>query len=235
MKQERQNQKIHSAGESGLYLTHCTTLERPVVKHHCVKEHLHTSQCTILAMGTHIIVPQCQWHVLLWHFHMAYSSNTSYYKRQGLRCLCPKTWDSPLCYKIGNICLSSRSEQCQGQGALPSHFMLWSSVWTVVTAGKLLAGISQAETEQLTFCSEIQTSFQTPQSQDIALSVCRGENHLFTLSVKKPNKSEVQVSCWWLLAQVQPEETPPSKPRRGMGQSPWKFCSKEPLHGSVQE
>lgn len=72
----------------------------------------------------------------------------------------------------------------------PISVLLWSGVWTVVTAGKLLAGISQAETEQLTFCSEIQTSLQSPQSQDRASSVCRGESHLFTLSMKKPNRAK---------------------------------------------
>ena len=62
-------------------------------------------------------------------------------------------------------------------------------------------------------CGQIQTPLQSPQSQYRASSVCRGERHLFALSTEKPT-SKVQVSCWWLLAQVPAEEPPPSEPRR---------------------
>lgn len=69
-----------------------------------------------------------------------------------------------------------------------------------------------------TDCSfgQIQTSFQSPQS-----FVClQGGMSPLHFVHKETKQSKVQVSCWWLLAQVRSEETPPSEPRRGTGQAP---------------
>lgn len=45
---------------------------------------------------------------------------------------------------------------------------------------------------------------------------------------KEIKQRAVQVSCWWILAQAQPEDTPPSEPVRGMDQGLWTIHSNSP-------
>lgn len=145
----------------------------------------------------------CRWHTQ--HFHPVLCCGTGASTWQ-IPAICPtkKVKSSAVCFPkfllmlwSRNTLLSSRTAGCQGQESFPSHFtVLWNRVQTVVTAGKLLAGIGQDEMEQkltLIFntdcsCNKILTLHSSHHKAKPEPWLSAGGN--ITSSTKKPNRAK---------------------------------------------
>lgn len=81
----------------------------------------------------------------------------------------------------------------------------------------------------LTTAAVAKFSFNPAATKPCVTLVCLQEGTSPFHSVHKETKQRAaQVSCWWMLSQVQPEDTPPLESMGGMDQGRWTLHSNKP-------
>lgn len=81
----------------------------------------------------------------------------------------------------------------------------------------------------LTTAAVAKFSFNPAATKPCVTLVCLQEGTSPFHSVHKEIKQRAaQVSCWWMLSQVQPEDTPPLESMEGMDQGHWTLHSNKP-------